>query len=164
MTVPRTDPIIGCPHPWRARPRPPARIPRPARAPASRVAWSLAPQRWHSASASASAASGEPGGPGRFSSRTTIACTAPFSAFPYPATASFTSFGLYCATGIPARAAVASASPLAWPTDIAVRTLTWNRTRSTATADGAELFDQCFELTLEPAEPFGQRRARARCG
>ena len=39
-------------------------------------------------------------------------------------------------------AASASASPLAWPTLIAVRTLTWKNTCSTATACGRELGDQ----------------------
>ena len=34
------------------------------------------------------------------------------------------------------RAAEASTTPLAWPTLIAVRTLAWKKTRSTATADG----------------------------
>ena len=38
--------------------------------------------------------------------------------------------------GCPARPASASASPLAWPTDIAVRVFTWNSTRSTASATG----------------------------
>ena len=53
-----------------------------------------------------------------------------------PATACFTSFGEYCATSHPALAASAIARPLAWPTDIAVRTFTWKNTRSTATTSG----------------------------
>ena len=44
------------------------------------------------------------------------------------------------------RPATASASPLACPTDIAVRVFTWNSTRSTATADRRELDDQRVEL------------------
>ena len=47
-----------------------------------------------------------------------------------------------------ARRPRASASPLACPTDIAVRTFTWNSTRSTATALGPELGDQRVELAL----------------
>ena len=66
-----------------------------------------------------------------------MCCTSALPAPPSPATASFTSFGLYCTTGTPARPARASASPLACPTDIAVRVFTWNRTRSTAIAWGA---------------------------
>jgi len=37
---------------------------------------------------------------------------------------------------MPRRAATTSATPLAWPTDMAVRALFWNSTRSTATAEG----------------------------
>ena len=55
-----------------------------------------------------------------------------------------------------------SASPLACPTDIAVRTLTWNSTRSTATAAGRQLLDQVLELALQPAEALGQRHVRWR--
>ena len=57
---------------------------------------------------------------------------------------------------MPARAAAASASPLACPTDIAVRALTWNSTRSTATAHGRELGDERVELALR-----ARRAARA---
>ncbi len=91
---------------------------------------------WQHASASASAASAGLGTSRSASNRVTIACTAALSARPSPVTASFTSFGLYCATGTPARAAATSARPLACPTDIAVRALAWNSTRSTASADG----------------------------
>jgi len=58
------------------------------------------------------------------------------SAPPQPVTASFTSFGVYCTTSHPAAAASARASPLAWPTLIAVRTFTWKNTCSTATTLG----------------------------
>ena len=60
-------------------------------------------------------------------------CTCALSAPPHPATASFTWFGVYCTTSHPLDAASARASPLAWPTLIAVRTLTWKNTCSTAT-------------------------------
>ncbi len=44
---------------------------------------------------------------------------------------------MYWVTSHPLAAASARASPLAWPTDMAVRALTWKNTRSTATAAGA---------------------------
>ena len=90
----------------------------------------------------------------------TISCTWSLSAPPWPATASFTSFGLYCATGMPSRAAATSASPLAWPTEIAVRAFDWNSTRSTASARGRELGDQVIELAGERCEPFRERHRR----
>lgn len=73
----------------------------------------LADWRWLSASANASAASGESGGLFKLNSRATMSCTCRFCAAPEPVTASFTSFGLYKKTGIPARAAVNNATPLA---------------------------------------------------
>ena len=92
--------------------------------------------RWHRASAAASAASGGFGGAASPRRICTIFCTCALSAPPHPATASFTWFGEYCATSHPAAAASTSASPLAWPTLMAVRTFTWKNTRSTATASG----------------------------
>ena len=44
--------------------------------------------------------------------------------------------GAVFTTGMRSRPAIMSASPLAWPTDIAVRVFTWNSTRSTAIATG----------------------------
>ena len=52
------------------------------------------------------------------------------------------------------------AMPLAWPTDMAVRTLTWKSTRSTATADGRELGEQRPEVALELGQAGGQRVRR----
>ena len=63
-------------------------------------------------------------------------CTWALSAPPQPATASFTWFGVYCTTSQPAAAASARARPLACPTLMAVRTLTWKKTCSTATTSG----------------------------
>ena len=101
-TVPRTEPITSHPLARSAR--------RAARATGgSTRARARRPRR---------AASGSRA---RLSSRVTIICTAALSARPSPVTASFTSLGLYCTTGTPARAAATSASPLACPTDIAVR-------------------------------------------
>ena len=90
----------------------------------------------------------------------TIFCTCSLSAPPQPATASFTWFGVYCTTSHPAAAASASASPLAWPTLIAVRTLTWKNTCSTATTAGAELGDQRRQLAPQLGQALRQRVGR----
>src|SRR4029453_2300288 len=55
---------------------------------------------------------------------------------PKPATACLTWLGEYSTTSHPAATASAMASPAAWATGMAVRALTWNRTRSTATTAG----------------------------
>ena len=89
-----------------------------------------------------------------------IICTATLSARPSPVTASFTSLGLYCVTGTEARAAATSASPLAWPTLIAVRALFWNSTRSTETADGAYSATSAVSSSASSGEPIGQRHGR----
>ena len=107
------------------------------------------------------AASGTSRKPSR---RVTIACTPALSARPSPVTASFTSFGLYCATGTPARAAATSARPLACPTDIAVRALTWNSTRSTATRRRPQLLDERGELVGEDQRAVRAAGRSARCG
>ena len=52
------------------------------------------------------------------------ATTSSLSAEPCPATAPFTWFGEYSTTSQPRPAASAKTSPLAWPTEMAVRTLT----------------------------------------
>ncbi len=70
----------------------------------------------------------------------------PWRRAPSPATASLTSFGEYWATAQPAATASAMASPLAWPTHMAVRTLTWKNTRSTATTLRLQLGDQRPQL------------------
>ena len=70
------------------------------------------------------------------SSDRTMRSTCSFGAAPQPVTVSLTSLGEYSATSQPALAASASTMPLAWPTDIAVRTLVWNSTRSMATTVG----------------------------
>ena len=57
-------------------------------------------------------------------------------AAPYPTRLSFTSLAVYWTTSQPASAATSSASPLAWPTDMAVLAFTWKKTRSTTTACG----------------------------
>ena len=93
----------------------------------------------------------------RPSSRATISCDLPLSAPPSPATASFTSLGLYCTTGMRSRPAIASASPLACPTDIAVRAFTWNSTRSTAIADRSQSRRQRVELGGERGEAVRER-------
>ena len=107
------------------------------------------------------------------SRRVTIVCTASLSARPSPVTASFTSLGLYCTTGIPARAAATSARPLAWPTEIAVRALFWNRTRSTARADGRSCRHEARPVRRRPrgaaraadhSARSGSRRRRWRAG
>ena len=64
-------------------------------------------------------------------------CTWSLVAAPYPTRACLTSLEVYWATSHPASAAATRASPLAWPTDMAVLTLTWKKTRSTATTSGA---------------------------
>ena len=107
------------------------------------------------------AASGSRGGS---AARATIICTAALSARPSPVTASFTSLGLYSATGIPDRAAATSASPLACPTDIAVRTFAWNSTRSTATADGRVSAISEPQLVVEREEPVRAADRRGACG
>ena len=134
-------------------------------APADRRARSGARHQWHSASASASAASGGSGTSRRPSRRGDHRLhLAPCRRAPSPVTASFTSLGLYCTTGTPAAPGDASASPLACPTDIAVRAFTWNSTRSTATAAGAVLGDQRVELALR-ARRAGRAAGRAAaCG
>ena len=55
---------------------------------------------------------------------------------PEPATELFTWLGVYCTTSIPNLYASAKTSPLACPTLIAVRTLFWKKTCSTAIAVG----------------------------
>ena len=65
MTVPRTDPITSPRVPRQRGGRPRARTRSRARPPASPTSRSGAPQRWQSARASASAASGELGGLGQ---------------------------------------------------------------------------------------------------
>ncbi len=122
---------------------------------AATLARSGADARWHSASAAASAASGGDGGRSSRRRAWTIFCTCSFVAPPQPATASLTWFGLYWATSHPAAAASASASPLAWPTLIAVRTLTWKKTCSTATAAGRN-------SAISAA--ISSRSAASRCG
>ena len=125
-TVPRTEPIIVRSCRGERRGDRPFDLPRGGAASfgaTPTAARTRAAPGGSSASASASAASG---GSGHLrpacSSRVTIVCTATLSAPPSPVTASFTSLGLYCTTGIPARAATTSASPLACPDAIAVRT------------------------------------------
>ena len=56
-------------------------------------------------------------------------------------------------------AAAASARPLAWPTDMAVRAFAWKNTRSTATADWAHFGHQRPQLLLEDQQSLGQRGA-----
>ena len=63
-------------------------------------------------------------------------CTWSLVAEPKPVTASFTSFEVYSATSQPSSTAVSNATPLACPTDIAVRTFVWKKTRSTTTTSG----------------------------
>ena len=58
-------------------------------------------------------------------------------------------------------AASAMASPLAWPTDMAVRTLTWKNTRSTATTSGRSSAMQRPQLALQLGEALGQRSTAA---
>ncbi len=58
------------------------------------------------------------------------------SAPPKPATACLTWLGEYSTTSQPAATASAMATPAAWATGMAVRALTWNSTRSTATTSG----------------------------
>src|SRR6185436_16487331 len=53
------------------------------------------------------------------------------------------------------RAAAASASPLAWPTVIAVRAFTWNRIRSTATPMGARSSNSASRSTWSWASRSG---------
>ena len=65
-----------------------------------------------------------------------MCCTWSLVAPPYPTTLSFTSLEVYCTTSQPPSAATSRASPLAWPTDMAVLALTWKKTRSTTTAAG----------------------------
>ena len=117
--------------------------------------------RWHSASAAASAASGGCGGLASRSRAWTIFCTCSFAAPPQPATASLTWFGVYWATSQPAAAASASASPLAWPTLIAVRTLTWKKTCSTATAPGRNSAISGGQLGAQARQALRQRVAVA---
>ena len=94
----------------------------------------------------------------------TIFCTCALSAPPQPATEFLTWFGVYCTTWQPNAAASASARPLAWPTLIAVRTLTWKKTCSTATTSRSELAQQRHDLGLQCGEALrqgiGRRRAQ----
>ena len=65
-------------------------------------------------------------------------------------------------TGTPARAATVSATPLAWPTVIAVRAFTWNRTRSTTITDGRSSSTSASSSTWSAARRSGQLVARGR--
>jgi hypothetical protein len=55
---------------------------------------------------------------------------------PTPAIACFTWLGEYSTTSQPAATASAMARPAAWATEMALRTFTWNSTRSMATTAG----------------------------
>ena len=66
----------------------------------------------------------------------TMRSTCSLLAPPTPAMACFTWFGEYSTTSQPAAAASAITIPAAWATEMAVRTLTWNSTRSMATTAG----------------------------
>ena len=92
----------------------------------------------------------------------TIFCTCSLAAPPHPATASLTWLGLYWATSQPAAAASARASPLAWPTLIAVRTLTWKKTCSTATASGWNSAISAASSSAQGGQPLRQRVAGRR--
>ena len=52
------------------------------------------------------------------------------------------------------------AMPLAWPTDMAVRTLTWKSTRSTATTSGVNSTSRARMLALQLGQAGGQRVRR----
>src|SRR5690606_14891399 len=110
----------------------------PGRAPPTAAAAAARPlsgtwARWHSASATASAASTGRSGRSMPSSVCTMRSTCTLSAPPWPATACLTWLGEYSTTAAPAETASTMATPAAWATGMAVRTFTWNRTRSTAT-------------------------------
>ena len=62
---------------------------------------------------------------------------------------------MYWATSHPAPAAAASASPLAWPTDMAVRTLVWKNTRSTTTASGWNSSSRAWRSAASEARRVG---------
>ena len=67
--------------------------------------------------------------------------------------------------GMPASAAAARASPLAWPTDMAVRALTWNSTRSTTTTSGRSSAISSAQVGQQHAQPgaeSGRRRGVVR--
>ena len=90
-------------------------------------------------------------------------CTWSFVAAPKPVTASFTSFEVYSATSQPSSTAVSNATPLACPTDIAVRAFVWKKTRSTTTTSGCKLAEQA-RAARRGAPPAGgapTRRARS---
>ena len=72
--------------------------------------------------------------------------------------------GVYCTTSQPAAAASARASPLACPTLIAVRTLTWKNTCSTATTSGRNSAISAASSALQRGQPLRQRVGRAACG
>ena len=78
-----------------------------------------------------------------------------------PATACLTWLGEYSTTSQPALTASAMASPLAWATEMAVRTLTWKNTRSTATTSGRSSASSARSSSLQLGQPL---RARGRPG
>ena len=55
------------------------------------------------------------------------------------------------------------ASPLAWPTDMAVRTLTWKAPARRRRTVGLELGEQGAQLALQLGQALGQRVASAAC-
>src|SRR5690606_5044895 len=118
----------------RADPAAHARTGRPLPASAARLTGAWA--RWHSARAAAAA---PPAGEGTTARPRRVCTSRPawsLSARPSPATACFTWVGVYSTTSAPAAWASAMARPLACPTAMAVRTLAWKNTRSTATTAG----------------------------
>src|SRR5699024_9205247 len=92
---------------------------------------------WVSAIATASEASAGCGAVSRPSRRTSIVWICFLSARPLPVTAAFTSEGVWSAVGMPRSAASSSAMPETWAVPITVEMLFWLKTRSTATASGA---------------------------
>src|SRR5271165_3490563 len=117
--------------------------------------------RWQSESARASAASGGFGTALRSRRRATICCTWSFVAAPKPVTASLTSFEVYSATSQPSSTAVKSATPLACPTDIAVRALVWKKTRSTTTTSGCSSVISACSSERSVASRYGTGESRA---
>src|SRR5699024_6031403 len=148
----------GCDHPaslehlfdqWREVERSRAR--RASRSARAQIAWALvrAPpvassatgpgprHSWVSAIATASEASAGCGATSRPSRRISIVWICFLSARPLPVTAAFTSEGVWSAVGMPRSAASSSAIPETWAVPITVEMLFWLKTRSTATASGA---------------------------
>ena len=85
-----------------------------------------------------------------------MAVTCALSARPDPVTAALTSLGVWKVTGSPRRAAASATTPPACAVPIAVRTLYWLNTRSTATTSGRCRSSHSSTASATREQPGGQ--------